>query len=106
MVVAYLFSNKHTVLGVQTTSSSEGGLTNSREGAGRLREESLTEAMSKLRSEGAVEIGQVENKGGRGILLQRDRPGKVTETLGYSLGNISYQDVTRVGILLLTGLGR
>lgn len=36
MVVAYLFSNKHTVLGGET-SSSEGGLTNSREGAGQTQ---------------------------------------------------------------------
>lgn len=43
-----------------------------------------------------MEIGHVENKGRRGILPERDRPGKVTETLGYSLGNISYQAVTRV----------
>lgn len=34
MVVAYLLSNNHTVLGVQTTSALEGGLTNFSEGAG------------------------------------------------------------------------
>lgn len=81
-------------------------MTNSGGGQGRLREKSLTEAIFKLRSEGTVEIGHVENKGRRGILPERDRPGKVTETLGYSLGNISYQAVTRVGISLLIGLER
>ena len=106
MVVAYLFSNKHAVLGVQTTVSSEGGLTNSGRGQGRLEEESLTGAVFKLRPEGAVESGQVENKGRRVFLPKRNRPGKVTETLGYSLGNISYQAVTRVGISLPKGLER
>lgn len=74
-------------------------MTNSGEGAGK----SLTETIFKLRSEGTVEIGQVENKD---ILPKRNRPGRVTEPLGYSVGNISYQAVTRVGILLLIGLER
>lgn len=53
-------------------------------GEGSLSDESLTEVMFKLRSEGGVEIDQVKNQDGRDILLHRYRPGKGTETLDSS----------------------
>lgn len=73
-------------------------------GEGRLSDESLTDVMFKLRSEGGEEIDQVKSQDRRDILLPRYRPGKGTETLESSLGNTSHQDVKRVGILLLLGL--